>query len=382
MSKKYIGQVDNHSFVFPNNNLAEYATEIVHDINNNSVSGTISGVTMTFSGSNVNLTFSYTWNKNNAEPFIDSADRLHLLSVHVMDPSKKYFKAWRMADYFTTTNVTATTVSNTVTVSISPSLMQVPTLQDGIFNVEFRFIGHRAIYPICQNVTVAPPPSPTPTPTVSPGTIQVTPSPTATIAPTKTPTPTPTATSGYVPPIYTHYLGYDASSGWVACSEWSEFNRINLYSYTPASGLTNGTILYKTYAEPLTDYANNGWYSDGTNFYVIYGAGAAYYQTPCSTPIPTPQPTPTPSLAPVGYGVYTGATFYSAASACDDANYPNITVYIGPGDVISDGDVVYSDYALTAAFAGNDNFYRIRRGSSVYAARISGGGYISSLTSC
>ena len=382
MSKKYIGQVDNHSFIYPNNNLAEYATEIIHDINNNSVTGTISGVTASFSGSNVNLTFTYTWNKNNAEPFIDEANRLHLLSVHVMDPSKKYFKPWRMADYFYTTGTTSTTYSATVTVEITPSLMQVTTLQDGNYYVEFRFIGHRAIYPVCQNVTVAPPPSPTPTPTVSPGTVLVTPSPTATIAPTKTPTPTPTASSGYTPPIYTYTLGYDADSGWNACYNWTNFNRTTLYSYTPPSGLTNGTILYKTYAEPLTDFANNGWYSDGTNFYIIYGGGSTYGQTPCSTPQPTPTMTPTSTLPPVGYGVYTGATFFSAAAACSDTNYPSITVYLSPGDVISDGDIVYSDFALSVPFVGNDNFYRIRKNSSVYAARISGGGYISSLTSC
>jgi hypothetical protein len=215
MSKKYIGQVDNHSFIYPNNNLAEYATEIIHDINNNSVTGTVSGVTMSFSGSNINLTFSYTWNKNNAETFIDGANRLHLLSIHVMDPSKKYFKPWRMVDYVYTTNTTGTTASGSVTVSITPSLMEVSSLQSGNYYLEFRFIGHRAIFPICQNVNVAPPPSPTPTPTNTPGLVpSQTPTNTMTPTPTKTPNATPAASPTYnFYPITLRLVGSDGRNG-------------------------------------------------------------------------------------------------------------------------------------------------------------------------
>jgi hypothetical protein len=197
--------------------------------------------------------------------------------------------------------------------------------------------------------------------------------------PTMTPTNTPTPTNPYT--IYTFTMGYDVSNGWTACSNYAAFNRRTVYSYTPFSGLTNGSVIYKTSSIPLTDYADNGWYSDGTNFWIAT-AGSLYSQTPCSTPQPTPTMTPTPTLPPVGYGVYTGATFVSSILACADTNYPSITVYISPGDTLSNGDIVYSNYALTTPFVGNSQYYRIRKDASVFAAQISSGGYISNLTTC
>ena len=112
--------------------------------------------------------------------------------------------------------------------------------------------------------------------------------------PSPSPTPTATATPTPTPPntIYTLSMGYDATNGWNACANYAAFDRVSLYSYTPASGLTNGSVIYKTYAVPLTDTANNGWYSDGTNFWIAT-AGSLYSQTPCSTPQPTPTMTPT-----------------------------------------------------------------------------------------
>ena len=39
MSNQYIPQINNQNFVYPNYELAEYDVDIIHDINNNSVSG-------------------------------------------------------------------------------------------------------------------------------------------------------------------------------------------------------------------------------------------------------------------------------------------------------------------------------------------------------
>ena len=58
MSRKYIKQINDYNFVYPNNLIYEYDTEIVHDINDNSVSG----ITNSFTIDSVNatgLTYSY-----------------------------------------------------------------------------------------------------------------------------------------------------------------------------------------------------------------------------------------------------------------------------------------------------------------------------------
>jgi hypothetical protein len=198
-------------------------------------------------------------------------------------------------------------------------------------------------------------------------------------SPTPTNTNTPTPTNPMT--IYTISMGYDATSGWTACANYAAFDRRTVYSYTPLSGFTNGTVIYKTYAVPLTATADNGWYSDGTNFWVS-AAGSLYSQTPCSTPVPTPTMTPTQTLPPVNYGIYTGATFISSVLACADTNYPNSSFWIAPGDTLSNGDIVYTDIYLSVPFVGNDNYYRIQKSATVYAAQISGGGYISNLTTC
>ena len=41
MSRKYISQVNNQNFVFPNNEVSEYDVEIIHDVNDNCVSGSV-----------------------------------------------------------------------------------------------------------------------------------------------------------------------------------------------------------------------------------------------------------------------------------------------------------------------------------------------------
>ena len=57
-----------------------------------------------------------------------------------------------------------------------------------------------------------------PTPTITP---TKTPTPTPTITPPKTPAVTPTPTSTGCPTSYSFCLGYSASSGSLACSDYS-----------------------------------------------------------------------------------------------------------------------------------------------------------------
>ena len=181
MSKKYIGEIQNDNFIFPNNNPWEYGVEIIHDINDYSVSGTVTNFVATVTGSSINVAFDYTWVKNNAEQFINDAFKMSILSVHMMEPSTTYFKPWRLVGDVSTTGTTLTTITSSMSFVVTPSDMGVASLSNGIYYFEVRMIGHRAIYPICVTYTVSTFPSPTPT---------ATPTPTPT-GPTPTPTPTP-----------------------------------------------------------------------------------------------------------------------------------------------------------------------------------------------
>lgn len=198
MSRKYIRQIINQDFVFPNNGIYEYDVEIIHDINNNSVSGTITNLsTVSASTTGITLSHDWTWAQNGAETFIDASGNLQLFSVHMMTPDELYFKPWRLVDNVVTANTTGTTFSGTNTFTILPSDFSITGFTSGEYLLEFRFIGHRAIYPVCGSEVisvVATTPTPTPTVTAT-GTATPTPTPTLTSTPGLTPTQTPTPTT-------------------------------------------------------------------------------------------------------------------------------------------------------------------------------------------
>ena len=98
--------------------------------------------------------------------------------------------------------------------------------------------------------------TPTPTPTLTP---------TPTITPSVTPTltPTPTQTIGY----YTYSLGYDAASSATACSDFA-VSPSNYYApLVGGPGPNIGEILYSN--SGLSIPASNGYYSNGTAWYLI-----------------------------------------------------------------------------------------------------------------
>jgi hypothetical protein len=68
-------------------------------------------------------------------------------------------------------------------------------------------IGKRAIFPICQNVSVTVIPVPSPTPTITPTL-------------TRTPTPTPTQTSGLIPSPTPTQSPSPTSGGQCTSTEW------------------------------------------------------------------------------------------------------------------------------------------------------------------
>ena len=193
MSRKYIRQIINQDFVYPNNEISEYDVEIVHDINDNCVSGTVnsfSATTVTSTG--ITFSVNYTWNLNGAEPFIRNSNVLSLMSIHMLAPGQNYYKPWRVILSQSTSIISSTTFTGGGTFTITPANVGLTSFGNGPYYFEFRFIGHRCISPVCVtlNLTPAPTPTPTATPTSTP---TPTPTPTST-GPTPTPTPTPTVT--------------------------------------------------------------------------------------------------------------------------------------------------------------------------------------------
>lgn len=159
MSRKYIKQINNDNFVYPNNFLAEYDVEIVHNLTESSVTGTVTNF-VTTSVSSTSITFNYTssFNLNGGEAYVNFNYIQSLYSVHCMLPNQLYFKPWRTVSYKKLAVVgspynTYTSSSNSFT--ITPSQFGLTTFSNGVYNFEFRMIGKRSVYPICQTITIS-----------------------------------------------------------------------------------------------------------------------------------------------------------------------------------------------------------------------------------
>ena len=171
---------------------------------------------------------------------------------------------------------------------------------------------------------------------------------TPTLTPTSTPTPTPTQI------MYTYLARCSGGNivGWITGN------------YASNLQVTIASVCYVTATSTIDPYIGDP---------II---GTPTWGTCC----PTPTPTPTP--APVGYGIYTGATFSNATLACADNNYPSEILYITNGDIISNGDVLYTNTELTVNFIGNNQYYHIYKDNNRWAATLSNLGIVSNLTNC
>jgi len=215
MSRKYIRQQIIQDFVYPNNDVPQYdVNDIVHDINNNSVDGLVNSFsTIFFNTTGLSINSNITWNLNSAEPWIRNSNTLQLYSVHVLAPGQDYFKPWRMVNAFSSPNITATTITQTVNIFINPSNVGLTGFTSGVYYFEIRFIGHRSIYPVCISLDLTPvtaTPNPTSTPSGTGPTPTLTPTPTQSSTPTPTPTPTATGDSGELY-VYAKYVDAPAA---------------------------------------------------------------------------------------------------------------------------------------------------------------------------
>jgi hypothetical protein len=153
---KYIPQINNTNFVYPNYDLAEYDVEIVHNINNNNVFGLVnsfSATTVTSTG--ITISFNATWIKNGAEIFLRQNGNISYLSVHAFPANRLYYKPFRVVSSISTTNSGQTTItSGNTTFTITPSQFGLSSFVTGPYYFEVRFIGGNSIYPVCQTLNI------------------------------------------------------------------------------------------------------------------------------------------------------------------------------------------------------------------------------------
>ena len=153
---KYIPQLNETNFIYPNFEISEYDVDIVHNINNNSVTGTVTNfiVSGTPRTSGITFTHNWTWSKNDAEQFVSNSGLLHLLSVHMIAAGQTYYKPWRCIDLVTDPNPGLSTYSGSNTVTVTPSMMGLASFSSGTYYFEIRLIGLKSIYPICQTLSI------------------------------------------------------------------------------------------------------------------------------------------------------------------------------------------------------------------------------------
>lgn len=153
---KYISQVNNVNFVYPNYDLAEYDVNIIHNINDNGVTGVVTSFSaVTATSTAINIRFTNTWTKNDADVFIRSNGALQIYTLHAMAAGQTYYKPWRLIDQNSTlsTGVTTFTTTNRA-VAIIPSQLGLTTFVTGTYYFEFRFVGLKSVYPVCQTLSL------------------------------------------------------------------------------------------------------------------------------------------------------------------------------------------------------------------------------------
>ena len=155
MSRKYIRQIINRDFVYPNNEVSEYDVEIVQNLNSNSVSGTVTNFTATtVTTTGMTFTHNYSWASNGAETWIRNSNTQGILSVHAMVPNQLYYKPWRVVDTISQFSPFTSIFGGSNTITITPSQFGLTTFVNGTYYFEIRFIGHLSVYPICVQYNI------------------------------------------------------------------------------------------------------------------------------------------------------------------------------------------------------------------------------------
>ena len=255
MPRKYISQQNNLDFFYPNYNKAEYDIEMVHDINNNCVSGSVINFSATtVSSTGITFSISDTWSLNGAKRWIRNSNSLAIYSIHMLVPGQDYFKPWRLVHSRSSVSTGSTTFSETNAVFIvTRTLAGVSGFTSGTYYFEVRFIGHDCTYNVCfsRNLTVTPVVTPTPTPSPTPTPTPTGSTPTPTVTPTPTPTPTEAESVLYVYAKYKDAIGslqYSINGG--SDVSLGTVNTTNCTFWATITGLTNGDSI--SFTSPIT----------------------------------------------------------------------------------------------------------------------------------
>jgi len=308
MSKKFIAKQLKQNFVYPNNDIYEYQTDIVHNINNNVVSGSVTNFSATtVASTGITLTYASTWNLNGGDRFLNETNQTSILSVHAMGPTQLYYKPFRTVDYIEG-SITAQTSSNVETFTMLPSMLGLTSFTNGTYYFEFRLISKKAVVPICKTLVISTIPIPTPTPTPSPA----------------TPTPTPTPSSTPLP----YFSGATLN---VTDPGYIKYRTVSGDTYQFIS--TTGNITITACALCYT-------FSPGYPFADL----AAFTVTNCGSPCSAPAPTPAPSPSPL-------PDYYYRLTRCDDSQIYWSQAY--PGGTFSSGDRVEGGSGVYYVISGS-----------------------------
>jgi hypothetical protein len=156
MSTRYIPQINETNFVFPNYELSEYDVDIIHNINDLSVSGTVTNFIVSGTPRTTGITFTHdwSWSRNSAQAYVSTSGQIHLLSVHMIAGGQTYYKPWRCVDLVTSGTIGSSTYSGSNAVTVTPSMMGLTSFSSGTYYFEIRMIGLKSIYPICQTLSI------------------------------------------------------------------------------------------------------------------------------------------------------------------------------------------------------------------------------------
>ena len=258
------------------------------------------------------------------------------------------------------------TASNTPTPTNTPTSTNTPTPSNTATNTPTP----------TQTQTQTQTPTNTETPTNTPTQTQTQ---TQTGTPTQTPTPTqtqtPTTTFLYF--IYSLGFGNNASD---ACNDFAASPQTVYGQVVDGPGPNVGEFLYQTPGNPLTNPVSDGYYSNGTAWFIVSGGLGEITQTdpngciglPTATPTSTPTNTPTntgtpaetPTNTPTNTGTPTGTptntptgtptqtptptanrfafTVYSGTTSDEACGlyFPSITIY-GEEQTFDDNTILY-----------------------------------------
>ena len=299
MSRKYIGQVNDNNFIYPNNLVYEYDTEIVHDINNNCVSGNVATFSATtFTTTGITITYDITWIQNGAEKYQMQSGDYSLVSIHMIPYGETSYRPWKLVNNLTaSSSFTGTSQNFTGSFTISNTDVAVTGFTAGIYSFDIRLIGHRCILPVCANLNLIPAsPTPTPTKTSTP-----TPTPSATLGTTPTPTPTPTVTPSTSVIVGS---GYYATTSGNACTGPISGISVNFTGDTN-NFCTSTSFTGNTFASQSTGIYYLAYGGNFQQISITFGSNVATVTGGGCSACATPTPTPTPSGEVVGYNYYT-----------------------------------------------------------------------------